>query len=227
MKTFLSITAHPDDEVLGFGATAAKFASEGHKVVNCILSGKVVARQFRPDLEALNHHIRQAQELLKCGEPIIGDFPNIRFNIVPHHELVVFIEDVIEKVQPDIIFTHYPYDLNNDHYQTSIACQAAARLFQRKQSKPLQALYFMEVLSSTEWGFPVNSGGFTPDTFVEVGPEWIDVKIKALEAYAGVMREYPHPRSREVLTGLAAFRGSQAGLNYAESFKTAMNVLNF
>lgn len=227
MKTFLSVTAHPDDEVLGFGATAAKFASEGHQVVNCILSGKVDARQFRPDLEALNLHIRQAQELLNCGEPIIGDFPNIRFNTVPHHELVVFIEEVIEKVQPDIIFTHYPHDLNNDHYQTSIACQAAARLFQRKKSKPLQALYFMEVLSSTEWGFPVNAGGFTPDSFVEVGPEWLEIKIKALEAYAGVMRDYPHPRSREVLTGLAAFRGSQAGLNYAESFKTAMNVLNF
>ena len=227
MKTFLSVTAHPDDEVLGFGATAAKFASEGHQVVNCILSRKVDARQFRPDLEALDLHIRQAQELLNCGEPIIGDFPNIRFNTVPHHELVIFIEEVIEKVQPDIIFTHYPHDLNNDHYQTSIACQAAARLFQRKKSKPLQALYFMEVLSSTEWGFPVNAGGFTPDSFVEVGPEWLEIKIKALEAYAGVMRDYPHPRSREVLTGLAAFRGSQAGLNYAESFKTAMNDLNF
>jgi LmbE family N-acetylglucosaminyl deacetylase len=227
MKTILSVTAHPDDEVLGFGATAAKFTSEGHKIINCILSGKVDVRQVRPDLDDLNRHISNAQKILKCEEPIIGDFPNIRFNTVPHHELVKFIENAIETVQPDIIFTHYPHDLNNDHCQVSAACQAAARLFQRKKMKPIEALYFMEVLSSTEWGFPADSNTFAPDTFIEINMEFLQLKIKALEAYVGVMREYPHPRSYEVLKGLAAFRGSQAGLNYAESFKTAMNILNF
>jgi LmbE family N-acetylglucosaminyl deacetylase len=225
MKTILSVVAHPDDEVLGFGATAAKFAEMGHRVVNCILSGKVDVRQNRPDLEALNTHIMNAQSIIKSDDPIIGDFPNIQFNTVPHHVLVKFIEDTIETVQPDIIFTHYPYDLNNDHYQTSIACQAASRLFQRKKIKRLEALYFMEVLSSTEWGFPIDSNIFTPDTFVEIGEMYLELKIKALEAYTGVMRVYPHPRSYEVLKGLAAYRGSQAGLIYAEAFKTGMNVL--
>lgn len=225
MKTILSVTAHPDDEVLGFGATAAKLSANGHRVINCILSGKVEVRQFRPDIEELNHNISVAQQILGCEKPIIGDFPNICFNTVPHHELVKFIEDAIEQVQPDIIFTHYPYDLNNDHYQVSKACQAAARLFQRRKIKPLESLYFMEVLSSTEWGFPVDSNTFSPDTFVEIGKKFLDLKIQALEAYKGVMRDYPHPRSIEVLEGLAAYRGSQAGLHYAESFKTAMNVL--
>ena len=227
MKTILSVTAHPDDEVLGFGATAAKLASEGHRVINCILSGKVNVRQHRPEITDLNKHIINAQRLLKCEDPIIGDFPNIRFNIVPHHEIVMFIETAIEETEPDIIFTHYPYDLNNDHYQVSIACQAAARLFQRKKIKPIKGLYFMEILSSTEWGFPVDSNIFTPDSFMEIGLEFLDIKIKALEAYVGVIRDYPHPRSHEVLKGLAAYRGSQAGLCYAESFKTAMNVLSF
>jgi LmbE family N-acetylglucosaminyl deacetylase len=226
MKTILSVTAHPDDEVLGFGATAAKSSDNGHKVVNCILSGKVEARRARPDLKDLYQDILGAQSILKCEKPILGDFPNIRFNTVPHHELVLFIENVIEEIQPDMIFTHFPYDLNNDHYQTSIACQAASRLFQRKEIKPIQALYFMEIPSSTEWGFPVNSNTFAPDTFIEVGIEYIERKIEALNAYRGVMRNYPHPRSLEVLKGLAAYRGSQAGLKYAESFKTAMNILN-
>ncbi|MDR0506597.1 MAG: PIG-L family deacetylase [Dysgonamonadaceae bacterium] len=226
MKTILSVTAHPDDEVLGFGATAAKLSSRGNRVVNCILSGKVDVRQFRPELDELNRHILNAQKILQCDAPIIGDFPNIRFNTVPHHELVKFIEDAIEKVQPDIIFTHYPHDLNNDHYQVSIACQAAARLFQRRQIKPVESLYFMEVLSSTEWGFPAAFNAFAPDAFIEIDREFLELKIMALEAYIGVMRAYPHPRSCEVLRGLAAFRGSQAGLNYAESFKTAMNILS-
>ena len=31
------------------------------------------------------------------------------------------------------------------------------------------------------------------------------------------MNPYPHPRSKEALKGLAAYRGAQAGCNYAEN----------
>jgi hypothetical protein len=33
------------------------------------------------------------------------------------------------------------------------------------------------------------------------------------------MRDFPHPRSEEILKGLAAYRGGQAGLRYAEGFQ--------
>ena len=124
----LSVTAHPDDEVLGFGATASKLADEGHTIFNCILSGEVNVRRHRPEDEELLSHIKNAQEIMNCQPAILGDFPNIQFNTVPHIELVQFIEKVIEKVQPDYIFTHHPGDLNNDHYHVSKACQAASRL---------------------------------------------------------------------------------------------------
>jgi hypothetical protein len=42
-----------------------------------------------------------------------------------------------------------------------------------------------------------------------------------LSEYKGVMRSYPHPRSNEALEGLAAYRGVQAGCNYAEAFECA------
>jgi hypothetical protein len=45
------------------------------------------------------------------------------------------------------------------------------------------------------------------------------MKILALTQYRGVLRPYPHPRSPEVITGLAAVRGGQAGLKYAEAFE--------
>lgn len=227
MKTILSVVAHPDDEVLGFGATAAKFSQNGHQVFNCILSGKAEVRQFRPSDDELAEDTANSQEILGAHPPILGDFPNIQFNIVPDIELVQFIEKVIIDVQPDIIFTHYPYDLNNDHREVSDACQAAFRLFQRRNDiKPISALYFMEILSSTDWAFPANANTFSPNTFVEVGKELIDLKIRALRQYRGVMRNFPHPRSVEVLTGLAAYRGAQAGMNYAEAFQAAFCNLN-
>jgi len=49
--------------------------------------------------------------------------------------------------------------------------------------------------------------------------EGLTKKIESLASYEGVMRHYPHPRSHEALTGLAAYRGGQAGLVYAEAFQ--------
>lgn len=79
----------------------------------------------------------------------------------------------------------------------------------------------MEVPSSTEWSFDSSANRFMPNYFVEIGKEGVDIKIKALSAYKGVMREYPHPRSRQALEGLAAYRGAQSGCNYAEAFECA------
>lgn len=226
-KVFLSVTAHPDDEALGFGGTAAKLASQGHKVYNCILSGSVDARQFRPELKELHDHTLNAQRIMGAEPPILGDFPNIKFNTLPHIEIVQFIEKAIVDVAPDYIFTHHPYDLNNDHYHTSKACQAASRLSQRKDVKPIKGLYFMEVPSSTDWAFPVDANGFRPNTFVELGESFLETKIKAIEAYKGVPRPYPHPRSREGITGLAAYRGGQSGLRYAEAFQAIYQIPEF
>jgi LmbE family N-acetylglucosaminyl deacetylase len=224
-KVILSVTAHPDDEVLGFGATAAKFVLQGAKVYNCILSGNVEARRFRPELKELLADSDAAQAILGCETPIFGEFPNIQFNTVPHLHLVQFIEKVIEDVGPDYIFTHFPYDLNNDHYHVSRACQAASRLYQRKEVKRIAGLFFMEIPSSTDWAYPVGGNIFNPNTYVEVGLELIEKKIQALEAYKGVMRPFPHPRSHEILKGLAAFRGGQSGLIYAEAFQSVFLVL--
>ena len=59
---------------------------------------------------------------------------------------------------------------------------------------------------------------------VEVGKEGVDAKIKALGMYRGVMRPYPHPRSAEYITGLAAVRGGQWGVNYAEAFEVVQRA---
>lgn len=223
--TFLTITAHPDDEALGFGGSSFALTQAGHKVYNLILSGDVEARRHRPDIDELQAHTAKAQVHMGAEPPILGPFPNIKFNTVPHLELVQFIEGVIEEIQPDYIFTHHPYDLNNDHYHTSKACQAASRLYQRKPVKAIKGLYFMEIPSSTDWAFPVDGQNFRPDTFIEIGEEGLEAKLKALYAYEGVMRPYPHPRSDEAIRGLALSRGAQVGKNMCEGFQTAMHIL--
>lgn len=216
----LVIVAHPDDEILGFGATGAKLVATGEVVQPVILCGNVDVRHQRPTDEELYQDMCAANKEVGFKEPILGGFPNIRMNTVPHVEIVQFIEKQIERFKPSRIFTHHPGDLNDDHVQISRACQAASRLYQRRSDiPPLQALYFMEILSSSDWAFPTTGENFIPSNFFEIGEDFLAKKIKALGHYRNVMRPFPHPRSDEVLRGLAAYRGGQAGLNYAEAFQ--------
>jgi LmbE family N-acetylglucosaminyl deacetylase len=222
----LVVVAHPDDEVLGFGGAGALFVSRGVQVRTCIAVSKADARMSRPGTEKLTDDIYAAQAALGFGEPILGDFPNIRLNTVPHLELVQFIESAIREVAADTLVTHHAGDVNDDHRQVSRACQAAARLFQRSPgSLRLRSLLTMEVLSSTDWQFPGTAPTFTPTTFVEIGEEFLDRKIQALSSYEAVMRPYPHPRSPEAIRGLATVRGAQSGRNLAEAFETGFQVL--
>ncbi|MBW9235583.1 PIG-L family deacetylase, partial [Leptospira santarosai] len=86
----------------------------------CILSGDVNARNFRPSTEELNEDVNSSMNILGVDRVITGEFPNIEFNMVPHLKLVQFIEKAIIETGADVIFTHHPADLNNDHLHTSL-----------------------------------------------------------------------------------------------------------
>ena len=215
---YLIVVAHPDDEVLGAGATIYKLVNEGHNIAVTTMANHAAARA---NISAtLQSDQSNAFEILGIEKSYTANFPNIKMNIVPHLELVQFIEKCIEDWKAEAIITHHPSDTNIDHQETSRATIAACRLFQRKEGIPnLRELCFMEVPSSTEWSLNSAENRFTPNLFVEVGQEGVNKKIEALKAYTGVMRSYPHPRSEVALIGLAAYRGSMAGCDYAEAFE--------
>lgn len=227
----LVVVAHPDDEILGFGGAGSKFTGRGEIVQPIMISGKVDIRTQRPTDSELAHDIQAANTIVGFNTPILGDFPNIRLNTVPHIELVQFIERQIEIFNPDRIFTHHPGDLNDDHGQVAKACFAAARLFQRRAGvKALRSLHCIEIPSSTDWSFPEVCQNFRPNEYVGID-ETLELKLKALTCYRRIMRPFPHPRSAEVLSGLAAIRGGESGLGYAEAFQTIfstqLNYLSF
>ncbi|MCI8403034.1 MAG: PIG-L family deacetylase [Lachnospiraceae bacterium] len=215
---YLFVVAHPDDEVLGAGATIHKLINNGNEVAVAIMCGQVAARQ---NLSlSLSEDEAEAMSIIGVEKVYHASFPNIKMNTVPHLELVQFIESCVEDWKAEAIYTHHPSDTNNDHVMTSYAAQAASHLFQRKKGVPqLREFVYMEIPSSTEWSFDLSANRFIPNMFVEIGEKGIAIKIKALGAYKGVMRPYPHPRSDKALDGLAAYRGAQAGCKYAEAFE--------
>ena len=215
---YLVVVAHPDDEVLGAGATIHKLIKEGNEVAIVTMANHAAARANISDTLAEDQ--KKAFEIMGVKKSYAADFPNIKMNTVPHLDLVQFIEKCIEDFGAEAIITHHPSDTNNDHVVTSYAVQAACRLFQRKENVPtLKELLYMEVPSSTEWSFDSSKNRFTPNCFVEIGRDGVELKLRAIAAYKGVMRPYPHPRSNEAIEGLAAYRGVQAGCNYAEAFE--------
>ena len=220
---YLLVVAHPDVEVLGAGATIKKLTDKGNIVDVCIMCTEAKARAFRPKDNELNDDTDAALSMLGVRRKYEGTFPNIEMNNSTHLSLVQFIEKAIIASNCDIIITHHPADTNNDHMHTSMACQAAIRLFQRRvEVEPLKEFWFMEVLSSTEWSVNTSMNRFQPNTFIEIGEDNINVKIAALATYRDVMRSYPHPRSSEAIKGLAAYRGAQSGCNYAEAFECVL-----
>lgn len=222
---YLLVVAHPDDEVLGAGASIFKWTRRGDVVDVAIMCSEANARAFRPDDSELNQDIVDSLKFLGINKKYDANFPNIEMNTIPHIKLVQFIESAIKMSSPDIIITHHPADTNNDHLHTSMACQEAIRLFQRRpEINRIKEFWFMEVPSCTEWAVNNSINLFRPNCFVEVGEDAIEAKIKALGMYRGVMRPYPHPRSAEYIKGLAAVRGSQWGQVYSESFEVSIRA---
>ena len=166
---YLLVVAHPDDEVLGAGASMWKWSHEGNAIDVAIMCTEAKARAFRPSDKELEGDTDAAVSFLGVKKKYEGTFPNIEMNTVPHLKLVQFIEGAIRESEPDIIITHHPADTNNDHLQTSMACQEAIRLFQRQPSvKPVKEFWYMEVPSCSEWAINDAMNLFRPNCYVEV-----------------------------------------------------------
>lgn len=110
--------------------------------------------------------------------------------------------------------------MNIDHSVTGTAAIAACRLFQRKTGVPkLRLMLMSETACATEWALDSAKNRFIPNYFVEIGEDGFETKMQAFSFYVGVSRPYPHPNSIETYEGLAAYRGAQAGVKYAEAFQ--------
>jgi LmbE family N-acetylglucosaminyl deacetylase len=222
----LAVVAHPDDEILGCGATLKKLADQGHHVFSCVLCSVADARHNRPSIERLAEVSKEASRLVGIADSIGYDFKNIQFNSVPHLEMVWAVEAAILRFKPEWIFTHHPGDLNVDHRVCYEATTAAAMLPQRLSSDlnptMISKVFLFEILSSTDWAPPMGDG-FRPNSFFDVSATF-GAKLKALEAFEGALKPFPHSRSLENVRNLANLRGAQVGLELAEAFSLIRDV---
>lgn len=214
-KAVLVVAAHPDDEVLGCGGTIARHAWSGDRVGVLLLSEGATARDpadAREDVAALREAALEASRELGAGEPRFCSFPDNRLDTVPLLDVIKSVENVVEAVEPEIVYTHNASDLNVDH---RIAHQAVVTACRPVPGTSVEAIYAFESISSTEWQTSIDV--FRPQRWVNI-TSFLDCKLRALGAYGKEMRPFPHARSIEVVEALARIRGASAGLDAAECF---------
>lgn len=221
-KKILVIAAHPDDEILGVGATLIKHVAEKDSVYCLILSKGVMSRPNAKTnkVSKLMSESKMAGKIIGFKEIYYADLPDNSFDTVALLEVVKIVERFLSEVKPDIVYTHFNGDLNIDHRITYCAVVTASRPCNK--NFPKEILTF-ETLSSTEWQAKWNKQ-FCPNVYVNV-EKYIDKKIEAMESYKSELRYYPHSRSVEGIKILAKYRGLEAGLKYAEAFQLIKKIV--
>ena len=219
----LVVAAHPDDEVLGCGATLAKWASLGAQIQVAFVADGVGARAQTAYSDLLaDRRIAaiKASKILNTAKPIFGDVPDNQADSIPLLQIVKTVEALIDQHQPDIVLTHHGGDLNIDHRRVQQAVMTACR---PQQGLSVRTVLFFEVPSSTEWQSPQTSLAFLPTWFEDV-TDTFAIKLEALEAYSAELRKTPHPRSIEGVTALANWRGATIGTAAAEAFVLGRHI---
>jgi LmbE family N-acetylglucosaminyl deacetylase len=222
----LAVVAHPDDEILGCGATIRALANLGNRVVTCVLSGDADARHARPELARLHQMAAECAHMIGIADTRRHSFKNIQLNTVPHLDLVKVIERAIIEFEPEWVFTHHPGDLNIDHRVCWEATMSAVMLPQRLSSALpatlIKKIFLFEVPSSTDWA-PAPFLPFQPNAYFEI-TNTIEVKLAALRAFEGALKPHPHARSEENVRALASVRGGAVGVACAEAFFLARDI---
>lgn len=222
-KNILVVAAHPDDELLGAGATLAAHAKNGDRVHVLILGEGILSRDSGTSdgIQTLRKQSEEAGRIIGFTSQRFAAFPDNAFDTVSLLSIAKEIEKAIEEIKPDRIYTHHAFDLNVDHRLTFEAVLTACRPC--NPLAPAEILTF-ETLSSTEWQSK-QTEPFRPNVYVNV-EKTLEQKIEAFKKYQSEIREYPHPRSPEGIRILAQYRGLEAGLKAAEAFHLERSILN-
>ncbi len=215
-KNILVIAAHPDDELLGCGGTAALHARAGDAVTT-VIACEGESLRYGKEGVGQRSHIHCAAKKLGMRDVRLLDFPDQRLDTLTLTDIITPLEQIVSEMQPHIVYCQYGGDINRDHQILFQALLVATRPMEAY----IQAIYAFDTASSTEWAYPRT---FIPDTWVDISTT-LEVKLEAMSCYKSEVRQYPHPRSLEALTYRAKAWGNQTCLDAAEVFMTVRRIL--
>jgi len=210
----LVIAPHADDEVIGAGGTIARHVARGDDVYLCVVTQPYSPPWSEQHLAAARPQVRAVQQVLGLRDLFFLGFPTVKLNTVPQIELASALQRVLDQVQPEVVYTSSPGDVNEDHRIVYDRTLVAARPL---PGSPVRRLLAYETPSTARFGLPAGCAPFVPNVFVDIA-DYLDKKLEAMACYRTQLRDWPHPRSLQALRLFVEERGLSVGLKAAECF---------
>ncbi len=211
----MAIGAHLDDIEIACGGTLAKAIAAGHQVKALIMSKSGYTNKEggvqRSDDVAVEEGV-QALRTLGIADIEILDFPT---KDIPFRSDVVNAIDVsMAKYNPDIVFTHHPFDTHQAHEGVSKATIAAAR---RKNT-----VFFYEPITPSGRSYVP----FKPSLYVDIEAT-LDKKIESLKCHKSEYNKFGAEDWIEGVRCRCGFRGYEIGKKFAEAFEILRLEMSF
>jgi len=217
----LAVGANPDDIEALCAGTLALYARRGNKVAMCYLTmGDKGSVEMAPEKIAAIRRSEAAESAALIGAevyPLEVPDGHVEVTLAMRKKIV----EVVRKVKPDVIITHYPHDYMSDHnYTSKLVLDAsfwsgAPHFCDNEQENPpvekRPAVFYMDTLCGL---------GFVPEEYVDITPV-IETKIKMLMAHKSqidFMLNHDGLDFADYVRTSARYRGYQCGAKYAEGF---------
>lgn len=198
----LAIGSHPDDIEFGCGGTLLKYSQKAYNVFILVLT----KGSFGGDPDIRTKEQQAAADFIGVEDLFWGDFKDTE--LVDNRQLILKIEEVVDRVKPHIVFLNYWDDVHQDHRATSHAGVSATRY--------IKEVLFYEVPTTQN---------FEPDLFVDIQGV-LNKKLELLKIHASQIdrTKIENLTILESAQSCANFRGYQGRVKYAEGFK-ALRIL--
>ena len=211
----LAVGAHLDDIEIAAGGTLAKAVENGHEVKVLIMSKSGYTNKEgqvqRPDETAVEEGTK-ALNTLGIYDITILDFPTK--DIPFRSDVVNAIDLIMSDFNPDVIFTHHPFDTHQAHEGVAKATVAAAR---RKNT-----VYFYEPIQPSGRSYVA----FKPILYVDI-EQTIQKKIDSLKCHTSEYNKFGGEDWIEGVKCRCGFRGYEIGKKYAEAFEILRQEMGF
>ena len=199
----MAFGAHPDDIELGCGGSLLRWCDEGaslHLLVACASGysdpqGRAVRGNETARDEGQEAARRLGAELIEGGLPV--------FELEFSEALNRLVLAAVERLQPDLVLTHWQGDVHHDHVALARSTQHTCRHVPR--------------LLAYRSNWYQSDRDYAARFLVDIS-EFLEAKVELLQVYESEIAR-TEGRWLEFVRSQARLAGLQAGVQYAEAFE--------